>query len=73
MAVKVAQQCGLMLCFHFSKAFFYLIRPRKLLVTCWWEPMEKNTHTINGAVLIPRAVSSGCGNSMLSESAVARR
>lgn len=32
-------------------SFFFLpvIRPRKWLVTCSWEPMEKNTHRINGA------------------------
>lgn len=51
MALKVAQQCGLMLCFRFSKAFFffffYLIRPRKVLLTCWWETMEKRIYTLS--------------------------
>jgi len=38
-----------------------LIRPRKR--ACWWEPMEKNTLSINCAGLIPQSNASGYGNS----------
>lgn len=38
-----------------------LIRPRKR--ARWWEPMEKNTLSINCAGLIPQSGASGCGNS----------
>lgn len=63
-AGEVTQQWGLMFCFHFSKALlFYLlvIRPRKWLVTCSWEPMEKNTPPINGAAAGPGAERVGGG------------
>lgn len=58
MAGEVTQQWGLMFCFHFSKALLFflpVIRARKWLVTCSWEPMEKNTPRINGAAAGPGA------------------
>lgn len=64
MAGEVTQQWGLMFCFHFSKALLFslpVIRPRKWLVTCSWEPMEKNTHRINGAAAGPGAERVGGG------------
>lgn len=41
-----------------------LIRPRKQ--ARWWEPMEKNTLSINCAGLIPQSGASGCGNGVRS-------
>lgn len=35
------------------KGICSLIRYRKQLATCWWEPMEKNTLSINCVFLIP--------------------
>lgn len=58
--VKKNQQCSLGLCFPIFKAICSLIRYRKQLATWWWEPMEKNTLSINCVFLIPWFV--GCGN-----------
>lgn len=45
---------------HF-KDICSLIRYRKQLATCWWEPMEKNTLSINCVFLIPRSHLQGVG------------
>lgn len=34
------------------KGIYSLIKYGKQLVTCWWEPMEKNTLSINCVFLI---------------------
>lgn len=46
-------QCSLVLCFPIFKGICSLIRYRKQLATCWWEPMEENTLSINCVFLIP--------------------
>lgn len=59
---EVTQQWGLMFCFHPSKALLFslpVIRPRKRLVTCSWEPPEKNTQRISGAAAGPGAERAG--------------
>jgi hypothetical protein len=59
----------------FKGAPFFLpvIRPRKWLVTCSWEPMEKNTPRINGAAAGPGAELVGGGACRLPAWAVAVR
>lgn len=43
------------------KGICSLIRYRKQLATCWWEPMEKNTLSINCVFLIPWSRLQGVG------------
>ena len=44
------------------KGICSLIRYRKQLATCWWEPMEKNTLSINCVFPYPLVAFAGCGN-----------
>lgn len=43
------------------KGICSLIRYRKQLATCWWEPVEKNTLSINCVFLIPWSHLQGVG------------
>ena len=56
------QQCSPVLCFPVFKGICSLIRHRKQLATCWWEPMEKNTLFYQLCFPYPLVAFAGCGN-----------
>lgn len=59
---KSRKQCCVVLCFPVSKGICSLIRYRKQLATCCWEPMEREYTFYQLCFPYPLVAFAGCGN-----------